>query len=88
MREAERYLRVTRKTIGKLIREGRLPAAKVGRSYRFLKSELDRFLLGRGMGIVADEANRKAAEEFLTRLRDGLYAADSSADDHDSIYGE
>jgi excisionase family DNA binding protein len=46
MEEVERYLRVTRKTIAAMVRVGRLPGVKVGRSFRFLKEELDRFLAG------------------------------------------
>jgi len=45
-REAFKYLRVTRMTIYKLVKNGRIKGAKVGRDYRFLKSELDNFLRG------------------------------------------
>ena len=44
--EAIEYLRITRMTIYKLVKEGRIKAAKAGRDYRFLKSELDKFLRG------------------------------------------
>ena len=44
--EAFKYLRVTRMTIYKLVKNGRIKGAKVGRDYRFLKSELDNFLRG------------------------------------------
>jgi len=45
-KEAVEYLRITRTTIFKLIREGRIKTTKAGRDYRFLKSELDKFLRG------------------------------------------
>ena len=44
--EAMEYLRTTRVTIFKRSKDGRLKANKVGREYRFLKSELDKFLRG------------------------------------------
>ena len=44
--EATEYLRITKKTIYKLISEGKIKANKAGRDYRFLKSELDKFLRG------------------------------------------
>ena len=44
--EAIEYLRVTRMTIYKLVKNGRIKGVKAGRDYRFLKSELDNFLRG------------------------------------------
>lgn len=44
-REVMQYLKITRPTVFKLIKEGKLKASKVGRDYRFLKSEIDRFLM-------------------------------------------
>ena len=44
--EVMAYLRVTRKTLLKLIREGRIKANKVGKDYRYLKSEIDNYLRG------------------------------------------
>lgn len=45
--EAMEYLRTTRVTIFKMIKDGRLRANKVGREYRFLKTELDNYLKGK-----------------------------------------
>jgi len=44
--EAVEYLRITKTTIFKLIKNGRIPANKAGRDYRFLKSDLDKFIRG------------------------------------------
>lgn len=44
--EAMKYLRVTRKTVLKLVREGRIKANKVGKDYRYLKSEINNYLRG------------------------------------------
>lgn len=45
-KEAIEYLRITQTTLLKLVREGKLKGNKAGRNYRFLKSELDKFLRG------------------------------------------
>jgi excisionase family DNA binding protein len=40
------YLKISRKTLMKLIKEGIVPARKVGKNYRYLKSELEKYLKG------------------------------------------
>ena len=44
--EACEYLKISRPTYLKYIAEGRIKAIKVGRGWRTLKTELDRFLRG------------------------------------------
>jgi len=44
--EAMEYLRTTRVTILKMVHDGKLKANKVGREYRFLQEELDKYLRG------------------------------------------
>lgn len=44
--EASQYIKVTMKTLRDLAREGKIPAQKVGREWRFLKSALDKWLEG------------------------------------------
>lgn len=44
--EVVAYLRISRKTINKLVKNKELPAQKIGKNYRFLKSEIDRYLKG------------------------------------------
>jgi len=44
--EAVKYLRISRKTLLKLVHDGEIPARKVGKNYRYLKSEIDHFLKG------------------------------------------
>jgi excisionase family DNA binding protein len=39
--EVAQYLRIHPSTVYKLVREGKLPAFKVGSDYRFNKSEID-----------------------------------------------
>ncbi|MBI2341473.1 MAG: helix-turn-helix domain-containing protein [Deltaproteobacteria bacterium] len=44
--EVMNYLKVSRKTVLKLVHEGKIPAQKVGKDFRYLKSEIDAFLRG------------------------------------------
>lgn len=45
-KEAATYTKLCRETLLKLTNEGKIRASKAGRQYRFLKSELDKFLRG------------------------------------------
>lgn len=42
--ELAKYLKVSRSTLYKLAQEGRLPAQKVGRHWRFHRETIDRWL--------------------------------------------
>ena len=53
--EVVQYLRITRKTLLKLIKDGQLKARKVGKNYRYLKTEIDHFL--RGSDSSQEEVN-------------------------------
>jgi putative molybdopterin biosynthesis protein len=50
--EVADHLKVTRQTVHKLLKDGRLKAFKIGRSTRILRSELDKFIEER---MKADE---------------------------------
>ena len=52
-KEAMEYLRITQTTLLKLVRGGGLKGNKVGRNYRFLKEDLDRFIRGETDGVKA-----------------------------------
>jgi excisionase family DNA binding protein len=47
--EACHYLRISRPTYLKYLYGGRIKGAKVGKGWKVLKSELDRFLKGEGL---------------------------------------
>ena len=53
------YLRISRPTCLKYLHTGRIKAIKAGKGWRFLKSELDRFLQG--------ENGKKPPEESLVK---------------------
>jgi len=42
--EAMKYLRISKVTLYKLMKEKKLPVYKVGRNYRYRKSKLDKWL--------------------------------------------
>lgn len=44
LREVAAYLKVTEKTIYRLLGDKRIPAFKVGGSWRFRKAEIDRWI--------------------------------------------
>lgn len=46
--EAATYLRVHPRTVGRLLKAGRLPGVKVGRQWRLRKADLDAYLAGDG----------------------------------------
>jgi len=42
--EATKYLRIHKATLYKLVKQRKIPAAKVGKKWRLLKSKLDEWL--------------------------------------------
>ena len=44
MTEVQDYLRITKPTMVKILKEGKLKGKKVGRQWRILRSEVDRYL--------------------------------------------
>lgn len=44
--EAAEFLKVNRKTVLKLLNEGKIKGAKIGRDWRISRSQLDRLLNG------------------------------------------
>jgi excisionase family DNA binding protein len=44
LEELSSYLKIPKSTVYKLVREGKIPAQKVGRHWRFRKEAIDRWL--------------------------------------------
>jgi excisionase family DNA binding protein len=44
--EAAAYLKTSKQSLLKMVKEGKIRANRIGRNYRFSKKELDRFVLG------------------------------------------
>jgi excisionase family DNA binding protein len=52
--EVAQYLRVTEKTIYRLLRQGKIPSTKVGRQWRFNKAVVDKWLERNSVGVKAN----------------------------------
>ena len=69
--EVASYLRVTKKTIYRLLRQGGIPATKIGRQWRFDKASIDKWLRQKSVGckesilVIDDEA---VIQELLRML--------------------
>lgn len=55
VQEAAEYVGLSTFTVRRLAKQGALPAAKIGRAYRFKKEDIDSYLRTQYKG--ADEAN-------------------------------
>ncbi|MFQ6122910.1 MAG: response regulator [Dehalococcoidales bacterium] len=73
--ELASYLRVTEKTIYRLLRRGSIPATKVGHQWRFNKTSIDKWLQQNSVGAKAnilvvddEEAIRTLFKETLEEL--------------------
>jgi excisionase family DNA binding protein len=73
--EAAGYLRLPRRELERLAREGSLPGRQVGKHWRFLKAALDDWLRGcGGRAVLLQQAGALAGDETLPRLREMIYA--------------
>jgi len=84
--ELERYLRFTRKTIYRLLKEGSIPATKIGNKWRFDKAVIDRWLHHNMKGVRArilviddDEFIRSLFKEVLEEQGHTVVTADTTA---------
>ena len=81
------YLRFTKKTIYKLLKQGRIPAIQIGKKWRFDKAILDEWL-HHGMGKVRsrilviddDDLIRSLFKDTLEREGHGVETADTGAE--------
>lgn len=60
--EAATFIRVSPKTLGDLARNGEVPAKKVGREWRFLRSALEAWLIGQDRPASTDRSEIGATE--------------------------
>ncbi|GAG71241.1 unnamed protein product [marine sediment metagenome] len=85
--ELAAYLRVTKKTIYRLLRQGKIPATKVGRQWRFEKARIDEWLHRNSVGTKADilviddeEMIRLLFKETLEELGHRVIAAETGSE--------
>ncbi len=55
------YLQLNRLTVYRYVREGRIPAAKIGKLYRILRSDVDQFLEAQKVGAPGRRRAEKTA---------------------------
>ena len=78
------YLQLNRLTVYRYVREGRIPAARIGKVYRIFREDVDRFLeaqllgAGRSVRAPARTVRPQRPEEIYVgpHLRDKLQALD------------
>jgi len=86
MEELEQYLRFTRKTIYRLLKQGDIPAVKIGNKWRFDKAVIDRWLHHNMQGVRArilviddDELIRSLFKEVLEEQGHTVVTTDTTA---------
>jgi excisionase family DNA binding protein len=87
LREVARYLRVTEKTIYRLLEQGRIPATRVGHQWRFDKTSIDEWLRQKSVGAGADilvvddeEVIRLLFKETLEELGHRVITAETASE--------
>lgn len=85
--EVADYLRVTKKTIYRLLRQGKIPATKVGHQWRFDKAAIDKWLQRSSVGtkanilVIDDEQSiRLLFKETLEELGHRVITADTGSE--------
>ena len=84
--ELERYLRFTKKTIYRLLKQGSIPAVKIGNKWRFDKEVIDKWLRKNMEGVRAhilviddDEFIRSLFKEVLEEQGHTVLTTDTTA---------
>ncbi len=60
------YLQLNRLTVYRYVREGRIPAAKIGKLYRILRSDVDQFLEAQKVGAPVPARRRAEKATSIT----------------------
>jgi len=86
LEEAAAYLRVTKKTIYRLLKQGKIPATKVGHQWRFNKASIDEWLQQKPGGAKAnilviddEETIRSLFKEILEELGHRVITAETAS---------
>jgi excisionase family DNA binding protein len=57
LQELSLYIKIAESSVYKLVREGKIPGQKVGKSWRFYKPAIDRWLAGDTITIKSKKKN-------------------------------
>ena len=75
--EAVQFLRISKPTLLKFIRLGKIRAVKAGKGWKILRSELHQFLKGQVRKATAQENHNLRVEANLTKERNQESLTDS-----------
>jgi excisionase family DNA binding protein len=65
--ELKKYLKINRSTLYKFVQEGKIPATKIGRQWRFDLKEIDDWIKKQSAGYRTDE-HRRQAEKYNNKI--------------------
>ena len=68
IKEVGKYLNVTERTLYRLAQEGKIPAFKVGASWRFRRADIDAWSESRTSGTTRGDGSRVEADFLLPFL--------------------
>jgi excisionase family DNA binding protein len=84
--ETARYLRLSKRTVRKLAKQGRLPGREIEGDWRFLKAALENWLRGQdGRATLLEQAGVFADDDTLPELLKGIYAARGRPEVEDGV---
>jgi excisionase family DNA binding protein len=63
LRELSAYIRVPASSLYKLVRSGGIPGRKVGKTWRFHRASIERWLAGGGAGTSGKKKNKTGKRE-------------------------
>ena len=83
--EAARFLRISKETLHKLAKEGKVPARKVGAEWRFLRSALEDWVRGQGdpQAALLQQAGLFKDDPDLPRILNDIYRARGRPENED-----
>jgi len=61
------YLQIAKSTLYKLAQEGRIPAQKVGKHWRFHRETIDRWIAGEGLAQLEGKPASSPSDQVRTR---------------------
>src|SRR5438552_5328751 len=76
LEEVARYLRLPKDTIVRQAAQGHIPGRQIEDTWRFLRAAIDDWLRSLdGRTLLLQQAGALAGDEYLSALRDEIYAA-------------
>ena len=77
VKELSEYLRLDRMTIYKMLKEGDIPASRIGRQWRFFRSDIDQWIrslrIGQQASVLVVDSDALARQMFEEELSIGSF---------------